>query len=77
MVHTISIQQASGEFVALVRALHPGDEIVLTDGPQPVARIVPEPPRAADRTPGLSKGTLEIISDEEDDILEHFRDYTP
>jgi antitoxin (DNA-binding transcriptional repressor) of toxin-antitoxin stability system len=77
MVHTISIQQAAGELVALVRGLHPGDEIVLTDGPQPVARIVPEPLRAGGRTPGLSKGMLEIVSDDEADIREHFRDYMP
>ena len=77
MLHTIPIEQTSEELVALVRALHPGDQIVLTDGEQRVARIMPEPETRKDRQAGLCKGMLDIISDDPDDILEHFKDYVP
>jgi len=70
MSHTISIQQASGQLGERVRSLGPNDEIVLTDNNQPVARIVPSV-ASERRQPGLWKGKLEIIDDNDDIILDH------
>jgi antitoxin (DNA-binding transcriptional repressor) of toxin-antitoxin stability system len=77
MVRMIPIQEASAHLAELVRALEPGDQIVLTDGTRRVGRIVPEPLPQTQRQAGVCKGMLEIIDDEEDAILDHFRDYVP
>jgi len=76
MSHTISIQQASGQLGELVRSLGPNDEIVLTDNNQPIARIIPSAVGER-RQAGLWKGKLEVIDDDDDVILDHFRDYLP
>jgi antitoxin (DNA-binding transcriptional repressor) of toxin-antitoxin stability system len=76
MTQTFSIQQASVNLSELVHALRPGDEIVLTDNDQPIARIVPNT-ESARRTPGAWKGKLEIVDDNDDAILEHFQGYLP
>jgi antitoxin (DNA-binding transcriptional repressor) of toxin-antitoxin stability system len=77
MVRTMSVQNASEQLATLVRTLHPGDQIVLTDAEQPIARIVPEEIGRRNRKAGLCKGMLEIVSDNDADILEHFKDYVP
>ena len=77
MVVTIPIQQAVEQLVDLVRDLGPGDEIVLTDGGRHLARIVPEIVSPSVRRPGACKGMLEVLSDEDDVILEHFKEYLP
>ena len=76
MDRMIPIQEASARLAELVRALEPGDQIVLTDGTRRVGRIVPEPLPQTQRQAGVCKGMLEIIDDEEDAILDHFRDYS-
>src|ERR1700712_2499038 len=64
MSHTITAEQAAGQLGELVRGLAPGDEIVLTDNDQPIARIVPSRP-VAKRVAGAWKGRLTIVSDDE------------
>jgi len=59
----------------LVRAISPGDEIILTDNDKPIARIVPScasPKRVA----GAWKGMLTVV-EEDDDHLEDFKEYMP
>jgi antitoxin (DNA-binding transcriptional repressor) of toxin-antitoxin stability system len=63
MVRTVSIQQASAQLAELVRMLEPGDQIVLTDGDQHVARIVPEAAPLPHRKAGACRGMLEILDD--------------
>ena len=77
MIVTIPIQQADGQLVDLVRDLGPGDEIVLTDGGRQLARIVPEIAPPGVRRPGACKAMLEVLSDEDHVILEHFKEYLP
>ena len=76
MSHTISVEEASTRLGGLVGALGPGDEIILTVNDLPVARIVPNA-EMKDRVAGVCKGMLEIIDDDDDVILEHFKDYLP
>ncbi len=47
-METVTIEEAQARMVDLVRRLGPGDEIVITENDQPVARLVPTaapPPR--------------------------------
>jgi len=76
MSHTIPLEQASEQLTGLVRALGPGDEIVLTENDKPIARIVPSAARPK-RVAGTCKGLLEILDDSDDVILEHFKEYMP
>jgi prevent-host-death family protein len=76
MSQTLSIEQASAKLSELVRALEPGDEIVLTENDRPVARILPSP-APVKRMPGAWKGKLEIVDEGDDMVLEHFQDYLP
>ena len=77
MSHTIPIEEASAQLTGLVRSLRPGDEIVLTDNNQPIARIVPsQSPPLAKRQAGVWKGMLTIVK-EDDEHLDDFKDYMP
>ena len=77
VVTTIPIQQAVAQLIDLVRDLGPGDEIVLTDGDRHLARIVPEIGSPSVRRPGACKGMLDVLSDGDEVILEHFKEYMP
>jgi antitoxin (DNA-binding transcriptional repressor) of toxin-antitoxin stability system len=77
MVRIVSIQEASAHLAELVQALAPGDQIVLTDGARRLGRIVPEPAAHPHRKAGVCKGMLEILDDDDEVVLDHFRDYVP
>lgn len=71
---TVSIEEAEARLSDLIHKLKPGDEVLITEDNQPVAKLVSESPRAMpDRRPppGLGKGYLTIISDDE----EHLKDF--
>lgn len=76
MSQVVSIQQAAAKLAELVGMLKPGDEIVLTDRDQPVARILPSKAVRAQRHSGTCKGML-IIRHEDDEHLKDFGDYMP
>jgi antitoxin (DNA-binding transcriptional repressor) of toxin-antitoxin stability system len=72
----ISIDQASAQLPTLLSKLAPGEEIMLTDGGKPVAKVTPvencEP--QPKRRLGSAKGILTIVS-EDDDHLDDFAQY--
>jgi len=74
MSQTLSVQQAATNLEALISNLRPGEEITLTLGDKPVAKIIPQTlPR---RRGGACKGLLiENNSIPEDAHLADFREY--
>jgi len=61
----------------LVDQLTPGQEIILTRNRLPVAKLIGEAPPRPDRPdPGLGRGMIAILSDD-DDILQDFAEYLP
>lgn len=76
MSQTISIEKASAGLADLVHSLGPNDEIILTENDLAVARIVPSTVAALPRVPGLMKGKL-VIVDDDDAHLEDFKEYMP
>lgn len=75
---TISIQDAQATLADLIHRLVPGEEIVITEGDQPVARIVPTAPQFAGRTPripGTLRGTVLYMAPDFDAPLDDFKDY--
>lgn len=72
MAASISVQEAQMKLAELVHKLVRGEELVLTEGDRVVARLVGERPPAQQRPgPGLCKGMLTIVADDE----EHLRDF--
>jgi len=74
---SLSIQEAQAQLPDLVHGLTFGDEVVILDNDQPVARIVPaagQPPRLP-RRPGTLRGTVLYMASDFDAPLEDFKEY--
>jgi len=74
---TISIEEAQAKLPDLIHRLHSGDELVITENNQPVARLVhtAAEPRQGPRKPGLLRGSVVYMAADFDAPLEDFRDY--
>ncbi len=74
---TVSIQEAQAQLTDIIHRLTPGDEVVITENNQPVAKLVSEKPVVRQRPqPGLCKGMITIVADD-DDHLKDFAEYMP
>lgn len=76
---SVSIQEAEGKLAELIHKLRPGDEVVITEGNRPVAKLVSESGLSSSGLrppPGLGKGYITIVSDD-DEHLEDFKEYMP
>jgi antitoxin (DNA-binding transcriptional repressor) of toxin-antitoxin stability system len=73
----ISIEEAQLRLSDLVRQLSPGDEVLLTENNQPVARLtkttLPEPNRQL----GSLAGTVLYMAPDFDAPLDEFQEYMP
>ena len=59
MPAVITVEEAQTKLKALIEALAPGEEIVLTENQRPVAKLVGERPVCPSRpAPGLGKGSI-------------------
>jgi antitoxin (DNA-binding transcriptional repressor) of toxin-antitoxin stability system len=78
MSHTITIEEAQVSLKELVHRLAPGEEVVITENQQPVARLVCEAKPGSKRRPdpGLGKGLITIVTDD-DEHLQAFAEYMP
>lgn len=73
MTHTVTIQEAEQRLRELLRELHSGDELVITDNDIPIAKLtLSQPPKRSPRTPGLGKGIITVVADDE----EHLQDFS-
>ncbi len=73
---TVTIEEAQRKLSELIHRLTPGEEVVITENDQPVARIVPPAPSVARKPPqfGTLKGTV-LSMERFDDPLEDFAEY--
>jgi prevent-host-death family protein len=77
MTATMTIEEAQAKLKELIHQLAPGEEVIITENHQPVAKLVSEkPPERKPRVSGLGKGMITIISDDEDH-LKDFAEYMP
>jgi antitoxin (DNA-binding transcriptional repressor) of toxin-antitoxin stability system len=79
MSATMSVEEAQAKLKELIHQMTPGDEIVLTENQQPVAKLVSElsqAKRGLRPPPGLGKGTITILSEDEEH-LKDFAEYMP
>jgi prevent-host-death family protein len=74
---TVTIEEAKNTLSELIHRLTSGEEIVITENDQPVARLVPTaPPGEPRKVPrlGTLRGTV-LSMEHFDDPLEDFREY--
>ena len=72
MPTTISVEEAQTRLKELIGQLSPGEELVITDNHQPVARLVGPPPKPTRPAPGLGKGGILYMAPDFDDSIEDF-----
>ena len=72
---TITVEEAQARLKELIGKLAPGEEVVITLGQQPVAKIVGHGiPARKPRRPGSARGKL-VILEEDDEHLKDFKEY--
>ena len=73
---SVSIEEARAKLSELIHELHPGDEVVITEGEQPVARILPATAQArTTRQLGTLRGTVKYLAPDFDAPLEDFKEH--
>jgi antitoxin (DNA-binding transcriptional repressor) of toxin-antitoxin stability system len=74
---TITVQEAQVQLPDLIHRLFPGEEVILTENNQPVAKLVATAPPSQPRpTPKLGTQRGSVLSMEHfDDPLEEFEEY--
>jgi prevent-host-death family protein len=78
MSATITVDEAQAKLKEILQNLQPGEEIVITENEQPVAKLVSEQttPQIKQRPgPGLGKGMITFITPEFDAPLEDMKEY--
>ncbi|MBC8868167.1 MAG: DUF2281 domain-containing protein [Planctomycetes bacterium] len=76
-MRNVSIQDAQAKLPELLHGLIPGDEVVIVENDQPVARIVSAAgqPQRPPRRLGTLRGTVLYMATDFDAPLEDFKEY--
>ena len=75
MSTTITVEEAQANLKDLIHHLAPGEEVVITDNDQPVAKLVSEPAKKRQpRKAGNCIGMIQIVADD-DEHLKDFEEY--
>jgi prevent-host-death family protein len=75
---TVTLEDAQARLGELIARLRPGEDITITRDEKPVARLVAQPPPAAEpRRPGTLKGTVLYMAPDFDAPLDEFKEYMP
>jgi antitoxin (DNA-binding transcriptional repressor) of toxin-antitoxin stability system len=74
MSATITLEEAQAHLRELIGNLAPGEELVIIDNQQAVAKLVAA--RPAERKLGTMKGTVRYMAPDFDAPLEDFQEYT-
>lgn len=76
---TVTIEEAQAKLPEIIAQLQPGEEITITDHGEPLAQVKkagPSPQPRLRPPPGLGKGMITILSDD-DEHLKDFAEYMP
>ncbi len=74
---TVTIEEAQANFREIVHGLAPGDEIIITENQQTIARIVGEQTKVVKQrpAPGMFPESIVYMAPDFDAPLEEFREY--
>ena len=78
MSMTVDIHDVSERLLEMVRAMGPGDELVLLENEIPVARVVlasKDPDQPTRPAPGFMRGEILHMASDFDEPLEDLKDY--
>jgi antitoxin (DNA-binding transcriptional repressor) of toxin-antitoxin stability system len=78
MSMTVTIEEAQAKLKELIHQLAPGEEVLITEDQQPVARLVnerPAPTKPLRPGPGLCKGMITYMAPDFDAPLEDMKEY--
>lgn len=78
---TVPLEEAASRLSELIHGLSPGEELVITENDQPVARLTGTTQQSDGDTPrrksGTLKGTVLYMAEDFDAPLEEFKEYMP
>jgi prevent-host-death family protein len=72
---TITLEEAQSQLPQLIGKLEPGEEVIITSGNQPVARLIGKKKKKQPRQLGTLKGTVLYMAPDFDAPLEDFKEY--
>ena len=75
---TVTLEEAQANLKDIIHQLSPGEELVITENQQPVAKLVSEQPRHAKPSrpgPGLCKGAIVYMAPDFDAPLDDMKEY--
>ena len=76
MAASITVDEAQAKLKEIIHGLAPGEEVVITENQQPVAKLVSEPRQLKLRPgPGLCKGMITYMAPDFDAPLEDMREH--
>jgi antitoxin (DNA-binding transcriptional repressor) of toxin-antitoxin stability system len=78
MSTTITVDEAQAQLKELIQQLAPGEEVIITENQQPVAKLVAGQSKAAKASrpgPGLCKGMITYMAPDFDAPLEDMKEY--
>ncbi len=68
----VDVQEAQRQFAELVSLAQQGNDIIITEGNTPLARLVAVAPRSQPRVAGLHHGAMRMRSDFNDPLPDEF-----
>ena len=76
-MNTVTIQEAQAQLSDLVHRLNPGDEVVITENNEPVAKLARIDPKKKQWPckAGSAKGSIHWMAPDFDAPLEEFKEY--
>jgi len=73
---TVTIQEAQAQLLDLIHRLAPGDEVVITENDEPIAKLArAEPKQQWPCKAGSAKGTIHWMAPDFDEPLAEFKEY--
>lgn len=72
---TVTIQEAQARLTELIHRLTPGDELLITENQQPVARLIATGTAPPLRMLGTMPGSVTYMAPDFDAPLDEFKDY--
>jgi prevent-host-death family protein len=73
----VTLEEARIQLPKLIEAANRGEEVIITQDSQPVAKLVPLPHVRGRREPGSAKGLILYMAEDFDAPLDDFKEYMP
>ena len=77
MPATVTLKEAQSHLEELISKLSPGEEVIITNNQQPIAKLTGQRvSMGRPRQPGSAKGKLTILADDNEHLVD-FKEYMP